>query len=300
MKTVEESAMMLPSKNEPGDGVQIEISDGESPMTATTTVTTKGDDETNKNAASSDGDEDLDSTNNANENGLDKNESGCMMTFLNKLWAFYWAYDFPINILIIIAVARAYPKLGAVTLKPKITAGWVATGIIFVISGLSLKTAELYKVLFKRLYFNVFVEVFNFGVVSSIVFGVSRALAASGAIPQALADGFSIAACLPMSINAVIILTQAAHGDEAAAIFHTAVGNMSGIFLSPFLIVLYLPNATADVDLLQVFKELTYKVILPLIAGQILHLVCKPLREFYFAHKKVFKKIQEYSLVYIV
>jgi solute carrier family 10 (sodium/bile acid cotransporter), member 7 len=231
---------------------------------------------------------------------LDKEESSYIKTVFNKVSAFYWAYDFPINILIIICIARAYPKFGAVTVMPKISAGWVATGIIFVISGLGLKTAELFKVMFKHVAFNAFVEIFNFGVVSSIVFGVSRALAASGAIPQALADGFAIAACLPMSINAVIILTQSAHGDEAAAIFHTAVGNIAGIFLSPFLIVKYLPSVTADVELLQVFKELTYKVIFPLIAGQILHLACKPLREFYFAHKKRFKKIQEYSLVFIV
>jgi solute carrier family 10 (sodium/bile acid cotransporter), member 7 len=103
-----------------------------------------------------------------------------------------------------------------------------------------------------------------------------------------------------MSINAVIILTTAAHGDIAASIFHTTVGNITGIFLSPVLIVLYLPSVSADVDLPHVFLDLTYKVIIPLFCGQIIHILVKHAREFYKAHKKIFKTIQESSLVFIV
>jgi solute carrier family 10 (sodium/bile acid cotransporter), member 7 len=221
-------------------------------------------------------------------------------SWFSYISAFYFAYDFPIHILIAISLAKAYPLLGAVTLKPMITAGWVATGIIFFLSGLGLDTGNLLNVLFRHVGFNVFVEVFNFGVVSSIVFGVSRALAATGALPQALADGLLMASCLPMSINAVIILTTAAHGDVAAAIFHTTVGNIFGIFLSPILIKLYLPQVSSDVDLPHVFLDLTKKVIIPLVCGQIIHILVKPARDFYKVHKKIFKKIQETSLVYIV
>jgi solute carrier family 10 (sodium/bile acid cotransporter), member 7 len=221
-------------------------------------------------------------------------------TCLNKVFAFYRAYDFPIHILIAICLAKAYPELGAVYLEPQITATWIATGIIFFISGLGLKTGELYKVIVKRFFFNIFVEGFNFGVVSLIVFGVSRALASSGALPQALADAMVMCSCLPMSINAVIVLTASAHGDEAAAIFHATAGNVIGIFLSPTLIVTYLPLASSDVHLPAVFKDLTLKVIVPLIGGQVVHIVLKRVREFYFAHKLKFKKVQESCLVYIV
>ena len=220
--------------------------------------------------------------------------------FGRKLLAFYLMYDFPVHILIGICLARAYPPLGAEYLKPKITASWIATGIIFFLSGLGLKTNDLLKVAFRRVFFNVYVEAFNFGVVSLLVIGVSRALAESGIVPQPLADGLAMTACLPMSINAVIILTTAATGDEAAAIFHCTVGNIMGIFLSPVLIVLYLPGVTTDVDLPKVFLDLTYKVILPLIAGQVVHILVEPVRNFYYAHKKILKKVQETSLVYIV
>jgi solute carrier family 10 (sodium/bile acid cotransporter), member 7 len=291
MKSLSEEPMVVVSADE-GSFLHVQGEDCESAtkVEATDDVAT---------SVSDSGDEDT-STNKDVDVSSGNEKATSIGSILGKIWAFYWAYDFPINILIAICIALAYPKFGAVTVKPKISAGWVATAIIFFISGLGLKTKELFKVLFRRLYFNIFVEVYNFFLVSAVVFGVSRALAASGAIPQALADGLAITACLPMSINAVIILTQAAHGDEAAAIFHTACSNMTGIFLSPVLIVLYLPSITVDVDLIEVFKELTYKVIIPLAVGQVVHLGCKFLREFYFAHKKTFKKTQEYCLIFIV
>lgn len=229
-----------------------------------------------------------------------ENDQSCLQSFLRRLLAFYLMFDFPIHILIGICLARAYPPLGAEYLRPQYTASWIATGIIFFLSGLGLKTSDLLKVALRRLYFNIFVEVFNFGVVSLLVFGVSRALASSGILPQPLADGLAMTACLPMSINAVIILTSAAHGDEAAAIFHTTVGNFCGIFLSPILIVLYLPSVTADVDLPKVFLDLTLKIVVPLVCGQIVHILIKPVRDFYYVHKKFFKKTQETCLVYIV
>jgi solute carrier family 10 (sodium/bile acid cotransporter), member 7 len=292
MKKTEEDPVVHASTAR-GDSVSID--DCETPMM--TPITPVGD-----TAASSDGDDESESNKNVEESETesDDKKKSCWRTILGMVWAFYWAYDFPINIVIAICIALAYPKFGAVTVKPKISAGWVATGIIFFISGLGLKTKELMKVLFHRLYFNIFVEVYNFFLVSAFVFGISRALASSGALPPALADGLAITATLPMSINAVIVMTQASHGDEAAAIFHTAFSNFTGIFLSPVLIVLYLPSITVDVDLLEVFKELTYKIIIPLAIGQIVHLLCTPLREFYFAHKVTFKKTQEYCLIFIV
>lgn len=235
-----------------------------------------------------------------NDEAEDKLSQSWLGTFLRSLLSFYLAYNFPIHILLGIGIAKAYPPLGAEYLQPQITAAWIATALIFFLSGLGLKTGDLIKVIVRRVYFNAFVQGYNFGVVSLIVFGVTRALAATGILPQALADGYSIASCLPMSINAVIILTAAATGDEAAAIFHVTFGNICGIFLSPILIVTYLPSATADVNLPKVFLDLTLKVVVPLFCGQLVHITVKPARDFFYAHKDFFKKVQESSLVYII
>ena len=51
--------------------------------------------------------------------------------FLGRLVDFYFKNEFLIMILLAIALAKAYPPLGADYLKPEITATWVSVVIIF-------------------------------------------------------------------------------------------------------------------------------------------------------------------------
>jgi sodium/bile acid cotransporter 7 len=112
----------------------------------------------------------------------------------------------------------SYPPLGATYLAPQITATWIAVIFIFILAGMGIKTEE-FKKAFQRLRFNLFVQIFNFGVVSSIVFGFSKFMVSVNALSQSLADGMIICASLPIPINVVLVFTKSAGGDEAAAIF---------------------------------------------------------------------------------
>ena len=161
-----------------------------------------------------------------------------------------------------------------------------------------MKTEEFSKA-FQRIYFNIFLQIFNFGVVSSVVFGVSRGLAEVGIVDQSLADGMVVCASLPLTINMVLVLTKSAGGDEASAIFNAAFGNMIGVFLSPVLILGYL-GVTGDVDLLDVFYKLALRVMAPVIVGQLLQKFCPPVVEFNKKYKPYFKKAQQLTLVFIV
>ena len=147
--------------------------------------------------------------------------------------------------------------------------------------------------------FNIVVQLFNFGAVSSIVFGISRGLIKVGAIAQSLGDGMVVCACLPLTINMVLVLTKSSGGDEASAIFNAAFGNMLGVFLSPVLILGYL-GVTGDVDLLNVFYKLALRVVLPVAVGQLLQKFCPPVVNFVAKYKKYFKQAQQYCLVFIV
>jgi len=118
----------------------------------------------------------------------------------HKLIAFARTYEFLIMIAAAILIAYAYPPLGAKYLAPDITATWLAVCFIFVLAGLGLKTEELQKA-FLNLKFNVLVQIFNFGVVSVVVFGVSRGLEQADIISTNLADGMVCGACVPMTIN---------------------------------------------------------------------------------------------------
>lgn len=216
----------------------------------------------------------------------------------NKLVDFYFTYEFLVLVVVVILLAKAYPPLGAIYLKPEITATWIAVIFIFVMAGLGLKTSEFTNAL-KEIKFNLFVQCYNFGVVSAIVFGFARMLESVGALSKNLADGMIICSCLPMTINMVMVLTKAAGGNEAAAIFNAAFGNMMGVFLSPLLILGYL-GVTGDVDLADVFYKLGLRVVLPICVGQVLQKTSKRVVDFVTKYKKYFKKAQMYTLIFII
>ena len=222
------------------------------------------------------------------------------VTWFAKLAAFCHTYDFPILVLIAIGLAKAYPPLGAEYLAPEITAKWIAVCIIFFFSGLSVRSSDFVKVIVEHLPFNVFLQVFNFLAVSAVVFGVTHLHAMTGLLNEALVTGLVICSCLPMSINVGIVLTTAAGGDVAAAVIHSVVGNGIGIFISPLLILLYMPSLVADVALGEVIVSLVLRVLVPLVVGQLVQKTMTGVYDFYVKHRPKFKKIPELLLVFVV
>ncbi|KAL3764047.1 hypothetical protein ACHAW5_003996 [Stephanodiscus triporus] len=163
---------------------------------------------------------------------------------------------------------------------------------------MGIRTEELGKAL-QRLRFNAYVQAYNFGVVSGLVYGISRLMLGFGALSVGLADGMVVCSCLPVTVSMVMVLTKSANGDEAAAVFHAAFGNMIGIFLSPALIAMYL-GVSGDVDLARVTTKLVLRVLVPLMAGQFLRCFVPPARNYVDGRSAFFKKVQEWLLVFIV
>jgi len=95
------------------------------------------------------------------------------------------------------------------------------------------------------------------------------------------------------------VLTKSSNGDESAAIFNAAFGNLLGVFLSPVLILGFL-GVTGEVDLLDVFYKLALRVVVPVLVGQILQKKSKKTVEFVKRYKPKFKQAQELCLVFIV
>lgn len=216
---------------------------------------------------------------------------------MRRVIDFYWKQEFLILVVLAIPLARAYPELGAVYLKPKITATWIAVCLIFLMAGLCLKTEE-FKKAFLNMRFNAFVLIFNFFVVSSFVFGVSRALLKAGILSQGLADGMAVCGSLPVTVNMALVFAKVAGGDEAAAVFNTAVSNMIGVFLSPVLIVAYV-GITNGVLLVDVFWQLALRVIVPLVVGNSLQFI-PAVHLFVRNRPMLFKRAQQYCLIFII
>jgi sodium/bile acid cotransporter 7 len=167
-----------------------------------------------------------------------------------------------------------------------------------VLAGLGLKSEEFSKA-FQRLPFNVFVQLYNFGIDSSVVYGVAKGLLALGWLSEPLADGMVVCASLSMTINMVLVLTKSSGGEEASAIFNAAAGNMIGVVLTPLLVLGYL-GVSGNVDLGDVFYKLALRVVLPIVVGQILRQLSPATVEFYKTHKHTFKQLQQFALVFIV
>ena len=137
--------------------------------------------------------------------------------------------QFVICLFLAIVLAKAYPPVGASYVQADITATWIAVMIIFLISGIGLKVEELSKA-FQQIYFNSFVQIFNFGIVSAIVFGVSRFLGSIGAISSALADGMLICSCLPVSpcVCYWCVSNASLLSDSISISYHDTDGNQCG------------------------------------------------------------------------
>lgn len=143
----------------------------------------------------------------SNESSHQKNEEDhdTKPTLKDRCIKAFWDNEFLIEILAAILLARAYPPLGATYLAPDITATWLIVIFIFLLAGLGLKTSEFSYAL-KQVGFNVFVQIYSFGVCSVLVYGLSRGLEATSILSQDLADGMVICASLPMTINMYVFI----------------------------------------------------------------------------------------------
>ena len=220
----------------------------------------------------------------------------------------YWKYvksiyrqnEVFVLMVLAIALAKAYPPLGAVYLYPDITSTWIAVVFIFILAGLGLRSDQFTKA-FQQFKFNLFVQMFSFFVISLYVFGVTRALIHSNAVEESLANGMVICACLPMTISSVIVLTKASGGDEATAVFNSAFGSMLSVFLSPALILAYLGGVShttgKSINVLEVCNKLVFRVVMPVVLGQILQKKSQWAIEFVAKYQRFFRSAQIYSVV---
>ena len=222
-------------------------------------------------------------------------------TFWQKVQTKYYENEFVLLILLAIILAKCHPTIGIQYFYPQITAKYVAVIFIFLLSGLSLQTSELHTTACSNITFHLYIQCFNFFLVSTFVYGIGTYVLHPYHIIQNihLIHGMIICSCLPMAINAVIVVTKSSHGDDAAAIFNSAIGNLMGIFISPFLILLFL-GISSNMNSIDILIKLIIRVLIPVLIGQLLqcftciqvHVVAK--------YKGIFKNLQQYCLVFIV
>ncbi|XP_050504397.1 sodium/bile acid cotransporter 7-B-like isoform X1 [Diabrotica virgifera virgifera] len=184
------------------------------------------------------------------------------LRFLQKNWLL-------VGILCCIFVAGIYPKLGSKQgpLRTEYTVKYGAVFIIFLVSGLSLKTDSIFKT-FQQYKLHCFIQCFTFIFIPLFGVVLIQFLYIFGVHPWVL-KGITTVASMPPPVSSAVILTRAAQGNESAAIFNSILGSFIGIIVTPILLLLQL-GSTTIVPLLDTVFQLAVTVLLPLTIGQVL------------------------------
>ncbi|KAI8880076.1 hypothetical protein K501DRAFT_192130 [Backusella circina FSU 941] len=203
----------------------------------------------------------------------------------NVIFSLLVKYWFLLGLLIAILLAIFFPDVARKGghIRAEWTIKWGAVIVIFLISGLSLRTKILAETILRvRLHF--LIQVINLVLIPFFVFGlVLLFFKMHMNLNSLLLIGIVIAASTPTTVSSNVVMTKNAKGNEASALMNAALGNVLGIFVSPALVSSFqgpLLAATPEdesatqaggvVDFGQVLKQLGLTVLAPLVVGQII------------------------------
>lgn len=175
---------------------------------------------------------------------------------------------FMIGIVLFILFAKAAPWIGMKggPLHPEYTIKFIAVGIIFFNSGLSLKSEDLKAALFHyRLH--VFIQAFTFVFFPLFISVVLNLLPIESYVNKHLVKGIRVVSCMPPPVSSAVIITKAIGGNEAGAIFNSAMGSFLGIFVTPVLLLTFV-GIDGNVPVGNILQTLTITVVIPLALGQ--------------------------------
>ncbi|KAK4511938.1 uncharacterized protein ATC70_003937 [Mucor velutinosus] len=197
----------------------------------------------------------------------------------------YW---FLLGLVIAILLAWQFPNVGRKGgyIRAEWSIKWGAVVVIFLISGLSLRTRILAQTLLRvRLHF--LIQTINLIIIPFFVFGlVLLFFKLHMPVNSLLLIGVVIAASTPTTVSSNVVMTKNANGNEASALMNAALGNVLGIFVSPALVSYFQDpllaaspedesanTAGGSVDFIMVLKQLGLTVLLPLVIGQAIQML---------------------------
>ncbi|CAH0548976.1 unnamed protein product [Brassicogethes aeneus] len=181
--------------------------------------------------------------------------------FIRKNWLL-------VGILFCIIVAAIFPHLGSKEgpMRTEFTVKYVAVFVIFLISGLNIKTDSIFNT-FRQYKLHLFIQCFTFIFVPYITTVFIKFLNLFS-INSWVLKGLITVACMPPPVSSAVILTRAAQGNETASIFNSVLGSFLGILLTPLHLLNQL-GSTTIIPIWATVVQLSTTVLLPLSIGQI-------------------------------
>ncbi len=203
---------------------------------------------------------------------------GCFLW--EKVWVRYWFY---ILLSIFITIAKHYPNFarhGGI-IRGEYSIGYGAVIIIFLGSGLSMNTKELfYNILNWRAHFTVFL--LQFGITSLIIFGIATILKnmETTLISKWMLVGLVVTGCCPTTVSSNVVMTRNADGNVLLTLCEVFLGNIAGTIITPTLVQMYFTGEWSFANPAEggsindvywnVFKQIGISVFIPLMVGQVI------------------------------
>jgi sodium/bile acid cotransporter 7 len=184
-----------------------------------------------------------------------------MLRFLRKHW-------FLVGLVAVLGAAIAAPGVGRPggPLAPE-KWQWLLVAGIFLLSGIELRTSELGGAV-RDFRLHVFVQGLSLGFCPVLFYATARLLEWAP-LPRPLLEGFVVLGCLPTTVTSGVAFTRASGGDEASALFNATIGNLLGIVITPFSILIATGHH-ASLPPGVVATQLAWQVAAPVAIGQLL------------------------------
>ena len=141
--------------------------------------------------------------------------------------------------------------------------------------------------------------IYNFLGISIVVNLVAKFFNQNDLISDDLMKGMIICSCLSSPTNMMVVLVVSCNGNETAALFLATIMNLLGVFITPFLIYVYM-GESADIDFLRTYKSVGLRVLLPVGVGLMCRMYAPGANAFASENKAFSQKIRERALVFIV
>ncbi|KAJ8145678.1 hypothetical protein OY671_001257 [Metschnikowia pulcherrima] len=201
-----------------------------------------------------------------------------------RVFDFLLAQWFFILLAVFIVLAWRWPsfaKQGG-TVKAEYSIQYGAVAVIFLISGLSIKSKDLAINLGHwRAHFTVLTS--SFLITSAIIYGIVSGIKAShdGAIDDWLLVGLIVTHSCPTTVSSNVVMTKAADGNDILTVCEVVIGNLLGAFITPALVQMYLtgtwefgnPTHQAGVSVKELYanvmKQIGLSVFVPIFVGQV-------------------------------
>lgn len=207
-----------------------------------------------------------------------------------------------LGLLLAIVLGAAAPVLGATVASWRICGALGCVGgmqticvvVIFLITGLTLKTDEVKKALTAwpdGLY----------GVIAILFITPLLALMPSelSFLPREFQIGFILFCSMPTTINSGVALVTAGKGNVALALLLTVTSNLLGVFTVPFFLSLLLNVSDIKIDPGPLLVKLLLMILLPLIMGKAIRDMSKRVQAWLKRHKQLVSNTSSFFLCLI-